>query len=257
MEFPLSVLLQGIADFLLPLCRVGAMFALMTGIGAKTVPNRIRLGLAVMFTLLIMPVIPPVKDTNLMSAFTVIQVMQQLLIGSAMGFVSMIFINTFVQAGQILATQTGLGFSSLVDPASGINVPTIGQFYLILATLMFWVYDGHLIMFQMVVFSFESLPINGEWWDVSHYLTIAEFGGWIFATSLAIVLAPVTAMLLVNLAFGVMTRAAPQLNIFSIGFPVTMIAGLLILWLTMNTFMFHFNLQWQHGIDVTCKLIGC
>ena len=95
MEYPLAVLMQGIADFLLPLCRVGAMFALMTGIGAKTVPNRIKLGLAVMFTLVIMPVIPPVKDTNLLSAFTVIQVMQQLLIGFAMGFVSMIFINTF------------------------------------------------------------------------------------------------------------------------------------------------------------------
>lgn len=257
MEFPLSVLMQGIADFLLPLCRVGAMFAFMTGIGAKTIPNRIKMGLAVMFTLLVMPVIPPVKHIDLMSAFTIIQVMQQLTIGFAIGFISLIFINTFVQAGQILATQTGLGFSSLVDPASGVNVPSIGQFYLILATLLFWVYDGHLIMFQMIVFSFESLPIDGQWWDVSHYMTIAEFGGWIFATSLAIVLAPVTAMLVVNLAFGVMTRAAPQLNIFSLGFPVTMLAGLLIMWLTMNTFVFHFNLQWQHGIEVTCRLIGC
>jgi flagellar biosynthetic protein FliR len=64
-------------------------------------------------------------------------------------------------------------------------------------------------------------------------------------------------MLLVNLAFGVMTRAAPQLNIFSIGFPVTMIAGLLIMWLTMDTFAYHFNLLWQHGIEYTCQLIGC
>jgi flagellar biosynthetic protein FliR len=109
----------------------------------------------------------------------------------------------------------------------------------------------------MVVFSFHSLPIDGTWIDVSNYWTIIEFGGWIFATSLAIVLAPVTAMLLVNLAFGVMTRAAPQLNVFSIGFPVTMVAGLIILWLTMNTFVFHFNLQWQHGIEYTCRIIGC
>lgn len=257
MEFPLQILMQGIADFLLPLTRIAAMFGLMAGIGAKTVPTRIKMGLAVAFTLIIMPVIPPVKDVNLMSFNTVIQVMQQLIIGMAIGFISMMFITTFIQAGQILATQTGLAFASMVDPSSGASVPSIGQFYLILATLLFWVSDGHLIMFQMVVFSFTSLPIDGGWWDVSHYWTIAEFGLWIFSASLAIVLAPVTAMLLVNLAFGVMTRAAPQLNIFSIGFPVTMISGLLIMWLTMDTFAYHFNLQWQHGIEYTCKLIGC
>jgi len=257
MEFTTQVLMQAIADFLLPLCRVSSMFALMIGIGAKTVPNRIKMGLAVFFTLVAMPMLPKSAPIDLMSAFVVIQVAQQIIIGLAIGFISMIFINTFIQAGQILATQTGLGFSSLVDPASGVNIPTIGQFYLILATLLFWVYDGHLVMFQMLVFSFESVPIDGQWWDVSNYRKIAEFGGWIFATSLAITLAPVTAMLVVNLAFGVMTRAAPQLNIFSIGFPVTMIAGLLILWLTMNTFFFHFNLQWQHGIELTCQLIGC
>ena len=257
MEFPLSTLMQAIADMLLPLSRIAAMFALMAGVGAKTVPVRVKMGLTVFFTLLIMPVIPPSKNIDLMSFNVVMLVMQQIMIGMAMGFISLMFINTFIQAGQILATQTGLSFASLVDPASGINVPTIGQFYLILATLLFWVYDGHLVMFQMVVFSFHSLPIDGTWIDVSNYWTIIEFGGWIFATSLAIVLAPVTAMLLVNLAFGVMTRAAPQLNVFSIGFPVTMVAGLIILWLTMNTFVFHFNLQWQHGIEYTCRIIGC
>ena len=83
MEFPLQILMQGIADFLLPLTRIAAMFGLMAGIGAKTVPTRIKMGLAVMFTLIIMPVIPPVKDVNLMSFNTVIQVMQQLIIGKA------------------------------------------------------------------------------------------------------------------------------------------------------------------------------
>lgn len=257
MEYPLQVILQAMADFILPLCRISAMFALMVGIGARTVPARIKIGLAVVFTFMAMPAIPKAQHIDLMSAFTVVQVLQQIIIGLAIGFISMMFINTFVHAGQILAIQTGLGFSSLVDPASGINVPTIGQFYLILATLLFWVMDGHLIMLQMIVFSFQTLPLDGQWWDVSHYWTVVEFGAWIFSTALSIVLAPVTAMLLVNLAFGVMTRAAPQLNIFSIGFPITMLSGLLILWLTMNTFVFHFNTQWQHGIEVTCQILGC
>ena len=98
MEFPLSTLMQAIADFMLPLSRIAAMFALMAGIGAKTVPARIKMGLIVFFTLLIMPVIPPSAPIDLMSFNVVIQVMQQIMIGMAMGFISLMFINTFIQA---------------------------------------------------------------------------------------------------------------------------------------------------------------
>jgi flagellar biosynthetic protein FliR len=257
MEFPLSILMQAIADLLLPVCRVGAMFTIMTGIGAKTLPARIRIALVVMFSIMIMPVLPPTDQINLFSLNVVVLILQQMMIGFAMGFISLMMINTFVQAGQILATQSGLGFSSLVDPASGINVPAVGQFYLILATLLFWVLDGHLVMIQMLVFSFTSLPINGQWWPVQNYWTVAEFGAWIFAASLSITLAPVVAMLVVNLALGVMTKAAPQLNIFSIGFAVTLLVGLLMVWLTMDNFTYHYQLHWDQGMDYTCRLIGC
>lgn len=257
MEYPLSVLMQALADYLLPMCRVTGMLMIMAGIGVRNVPARVKTALIVMITLIIMPTVPPVPHPDLMSFAMFLQVAQQILIGFGMGFISLMFINTFVVAGQILATQTGLAFASMVDPASGVSVPAIGQFYLILATLLFWVFDGHLIMIQMLVFSFETLPISNEWWDVTSYWTIIEFGGWMFATALAIALAPIVSMLVVNLSFGIMTRAAPQLNIFSIGFPVTMLAGLLILWLTMDTFVFHYDKQWQHVIDYSCRLIGC
>lgn len=257
MEFPLSVLMQTIADYLLPLCRVTGLFLIMAGIGVRNIPMRIKTGLVVMITLIIMPTLPPVANPDLMSAQMFLEVLLQLLIGFALGFISLMFITTFVLAGQLLATQTGLGFASMVDPASGVNVAAIGQFYLILATLLFWLFDGHLIMIQMLVFSFDTLPINGQWWEVTSYWTVIEFGGWMFATALAIALAPIVSMLVVNLSFGIMTRAAPQLNIFSIGFPITMLSGLIILWLTLDTFLFHFDKQWQHSIDYSCRLIGC
>ena len=257
MEFPLSVLMQTLADYLLPMCRVTGMFLIMAGIGVRNVPTRIKTGLVVFISLIIMPTLPPVPQPDLMSGQMILEVMLQLMIGFALGFISLLFINTFVLAGQLLATQTGLGFASMVDPASGVSVPAIGQFYLILATLLFWVFDGHLVMIQMLVFSFTTLPVGGEWWEVSSYLTVAEFAGWMFATALAIALAPVVSMLVVNLAFGIMTRAAPQLNIFSIGFPITRLAGLIILWLTLDTFLFHYDKQWQHAIDYSCRLIGC
>ncbi|WNO61785.1 flagellar biosynthetic protein FliR [Rheinheimera sp. MMS21-TC3] len=257
MEFPLSILMQTIADYLLPLCRVTGMFLIMAGIGVRNVPMRIKTGLVVMITLIIMPTLPPVVNADLMSGQMIIEVLLQLMIGFALGFISLLFITTFVVAGQLLATQTGLGFASMVDPASGVSVPAIGQFYLVLATLLFWLFDGHLIMIQMLVFSFETLPINGQWWDVSSYWVVLEFAGWMFATALAIALAPIISMLTVNLSFGIMTRAAPQLNVFSIGFPITMLSGLVILWLTLDTFLFHFEKQWQHSIEYSCRLIGC
>lgn len=257
MEFPLHILMQALADYLLPLCRVTGMVMVMAGIGVRNVPTRIKTGLVVFISLIIMPTLPPVAHPDLMSGYMVLEVLLQLIIGFAIGFISLMFITTFVLAGQLLATQTGLGFASMVDPASGVSVPAIGQFYLILATLLFWLFDGHLIMVQMLVFSFDTLPINGEWWQVSSYWTVIEFGGWMFATSLAIALAPVVSMLVVNLSFGIMTRAAPQLNIFSIGFPITMLAGLIILWLTLDTFLFHYDKQWQHVVDYSCRLIGC
>ncbi|WP_333607820.1 flagellar biosynthetic protein FliR [Arsukibacterium sp.] len=253
----LATIMQALADYLLPMCRISGMLMIMAGLGARTVPVRIKMALVAVLTLLIMPVIPPVAKPDLFSFAMVLEVMLQVMIGFAMGFISLMFITTFVLAGQLLATQTGLAFASMADPASGVSVPAIGQFYLILATLLFFVFNGHLIMIQMLVFSFTTLPINGQWWDVSSYWTIIEFGGWMFATALAIALAPIIAMLVINLSFGIMTRAAPQLNIFSIGFPVTMLGGLLILWLTLDTFLFHYDKQWQHAIDYSCRLIGC
>lgn len=257
MDYPLQQLLQVIADFMLPFTRVAAMMFIMAAFGAKNIPTRVKTAYCAAFIVMVMPVVPPVRDVNLMSLNLVVQVIQQIIIGLAIGFISQIFIQAFVTAGQVLATQTGLGFAALADPVNGVSVPAIGQFYLILATLLFLVYDGHLAMFQLVMFSFESLPIQGQWLDVNKYWQIAEFGGWIIVTALAITMAPVTAMLVVNIAFGVLTRTAPQLNIFSIGMPISMIAGLLIMYLTLDTFLYHFNLNWQYSIDYACRLVGC
>jgi len=182
---------------------------------------------------------------------------QQILIGISIGFITVMVVDTFTLAGQIIAMQSGLGFASLVDPASGMNVPAVGQFFLILSTLLFWTMDGHLAYLQFVVASFDTLPIGGEQFASVKYQEIVLWGKWMFATALSLSLAPLTAMLLINFSFGVMTRAAPQLNIFAIGFPITMMAGLLIMWLTFGNFLTHFELQWQRALDFSCYLINC
>lgn len=204
-----------------------------------------------------MPAIPPSNVGELFSLTTALLIGQQILIGVMLGFVTIMVVDTFTLAGQIIAMQTGLGFASLVDPASGLNVAAIGQFFLILSTLLFWTMDGHLTYLQYVTASFTTLPIPLENFEAVKYKEMVEWGAWMFATALSLALAPLTAMLLINFSFGIMTRAAPQLNIFAIGFPVTMLAGLLIMWLTMGNFFTHFESQWGRALDFSCYLIDC
>ena len=257
MEFTESVINQYIADFILPFTRISALIMSMIGLGSKTVPTKVKLFLSLSVTFAILPAIPSTNIDNLFSFATALLIAQQLLIGIMLGFITMMVLNTFTLAGQIIAMQTGLGFASLVDPASGMNVPAVGQFFLVLSTLLFWAMDGHLTYLQFVVSSFDTLPIPMDGFDAVKFKEIVEWGGWMFATALSLALAPVTAMLLINFSFGIMTRAAPQLNIFAIGFPVTMLSGLLIMWLTMGNFFTHFESQWRRALEFSCYLIDC
>ncbi|WP_218310807.1 flagellar biosynthetic protein FliR [Alteromonas antoniana] len=255
MEYELSTINQFLADMLLPFMRISGLFAAMIGLSAKSIPPPVRALLAIMLTLVIMPVVPPSPVTDMVNLGTFVLGIQQLLIGIAIGFVSMMVLNTFVLAGQVVAMQTGLGFASIVDPVNGINVPAVGQFYLILATLIFWAMDGHLSMIQMIVMSFEAFPIGAEWFSGDQLRSIAHWGGWMFVSALTLSLAPIVSLLIVNLAFGVMTKASPQLNIFSIGFPIAQVMGLIIIWITMDNFTSHFEQQWARAQQFMCELL--
>lgn len=257
MEFTESVINQYLADFLLPFSRISALVMAMIGLGARTIPMRVKLFVCLAVTVAVMPAIPPAKVDNLFSFATVLLVGQQIIIGIMLGFITVLVVETFTLAGQIIAMQTGLGFASLVDPASGMSVPAVGQFFLILSTLLFWAFDGHLTFLQFVVASFDTMPIPLTGFEAIKFREIVNWASWMFATALSLALAPITAMLLVNFSFGIMTRAAPQLNIFAIGFPITMCAGLLIMWLTMGNFLVHFEQQWQRAIEFSCHIIDC
>lgn len=255
MDVAANTITQFMADMLLPFMRISGMFAAMIGISAKTVPPTVRALLTLFLTLLIMPIIPPVPIAEVFDLGTFVLVIQQLIIGVAIGFISTMVLNTFVLAGQVVAMQTGLGFASIVDPVNGINVPAVGQFYLILATLLFWAFDGHLAMIRMIVMSFEAFPIGSPWWQAEQFRQIAHWAGWMFVAAVTLSLAPIVSLLMVNLAFGVMTKAAPQLNIFSIGFSIAQIMGLVIIWMTLGNFTHHFELQWGRAQQFMCNLL--
>lgn len=256
MNFSEAEILQVIADYGLPFTRIGGLLAAMVAFSAKTVPATIRALLAVVLAIMVMPLVPPVPVKDPVSVETFVMIMQQLIIGLSIGFISTMVLETFVIAGQVVAMQTGLGFASIVDPINGINVAAVGQFYLVLSTLLFLAFDGHLNMIQMVVMSFQAFPIGEAWWTAEQFRSIVDWSAWMFIAALTLSLAPIVSLLIINLAFGVMTKAAPQLNIFTIGFSFAQIGGLIIIWLTLDNFTNHFGQQWHRAQQLMCNLLN-
>jgi len=188
----------------------------------------------------LVPTLPPMPLVDSISLQAFMLIAQEILIGVMLGFVLQLFFHIFVVAGQILAMQMGLGFASMVDPANGISVPVIAQYFTMLVTLLFLAMNGHLVVFEVLAESFVTLP-PGSGLQVEHYWEIANKLGWVMGAALIMVLPAVTALLVVNIAFGVMTRAAPQLNIFSIGFPLTLVLGMVIVWISMADILAHYQ----------------
>ncbi len=244
-----------LVQYLLPFCRLGGMVMSMVIIGTRTVPARIRLLFALVLTIVAAPVIPKTPPIELFSFNTVIQIMIQVFIGVGVGFVTRVVFETFVIAGQVIAMQTGLGFASLVDSSTGVSVPALGQMFVMMATLIFLAVDGHLQLIEMVIMSFQSLPVSESG---LFYVQLDQFIYWvemIFTTAFMMVLSAIVALLVMNLSLGVITRAAPQLNIFAVGFPIMTITGMTIIWLLMKSFLPHFLSQIDRGNQMICQML--
>jgi flagellar biosynthetic protein FliR len=161
-----------LGDFLWPMMRVGMMFAVAPIFGGNLVPIRVRLILTLMVTWVLVPVIPSASLIDPLSAAGVMITMQQLLIGFLLGFLLQMVFAVLTLAGHLVATGMGLGFASMVDPQNGVNVPVIGQFYVTLATLLFLVLNGHLMLISVLADSFHSMPVavdgisRQSLWDV-------------------------------------------------------------------------------------------
>ncbi|NBA95781.1 flagellar biosynthetic protein FliR [Pseudomonas sp. R5(2019)] len=221
-----------VASFMLPLFRVAAVLMTMPIFGTTLLPTRIRLYFAVAITVVIVPGLPPLPQVHALDLSTLLLIAEQVIIGALLGLSLQLFFQAFVIAGQIVAIQMGMGFASMVDPANGVSVAVIGQFFTMLVTLLFLAMNGHLVVFEVLTESFTTLPVGGGLL-INHFWDLVGRMGWVLGAALLLVLPAITALLVVNIAFGIMTRAAPQLNIFSIGFPLTLVLGMFILWVSM------------------------
>ncbi|GGK72907.1 flagellar biosynthetic protein FliR [Amphritea balenae] len=247
---------QWVAQFLLPFFRIASFFMVVPMIGTRLVPARIRMGLALAMTVVLLPVLPEMPVLGGMSLQTYILTAEQILIGTAMAFVVQVLFQVFVMGGQIISSQMGLGFASVSDPANGVSVVVLSQFYLTMVMLLFLAFNGHLVLFEVLARSFYVLPVADGGLPVSSYLAMAKSGSWMISSSLLMALPAVTALLVINFAFGVMTKAAPQLNIFAIGFPFTMMMGLLITWVSLEGFLGQYQRFTSIALDYIDQILG-
>jgi len=244
-----------LAHYILPFCRISGMLMAMVIIGTRAVNPRVRLFLALTITVVAAPMIKASFAVDLFSLSAVFHIVLQTLIGVAIGFISRIVFETFVVAGQVIAMQTGLGFASLVDQNTGVSVPTLGQMFVMMATLIFLAIDGHLKLIEIIVMSFETLPINESEYFFINLNRLIEWTSLMFSTAFMMVLSAIVALLVMNLSLGVMTRSAPQLNIFAVGFPIMTVVGMTIIWFLLKSFLPHFIAQIEQGQSLACELL--
>lgn len=232
MNFELAQLVDWVHDFTWPFVRIGAMLLAAPLFAARFIPRRVRVLLGFTLAIALLPILPPMPVVEPFSSAGMLILIQQVIIGIAMGTILQMVFDAVVIGGQTIAMSMGLGFAFMVDPQRGVSVPVLSQMYLILATLLFLALNGHLLIISLLAESFTVLPV-GEPLAPGGLWTVVAFASRMFAGAMLIALPAVVAILVVNMSFGVMSRAAPTLNLFAVGFPVTMLFGFIIVMLTI------------------------
>lgn len=222
-----------IANLFWPFLRIGACLMVAPVFGARYVTARIRIVLSGALTLMILPLLPPPPQFPVLSPEGVVTTVEQLLIGVTIGFLLQLMFDALTLGGQILANGMGLEFAYNLDPLRGSEAPTLGQFYSLIGTLVFLALDGHVALVETLAGSFHGLPVGTVGLSPEELHRIADWGGQLFMGALRVALPGMTALLVVNLAFGVTSRAAPALNLFAVGFPITLVFGLVIVLLSL------------------------
>lgn len=216
-----------LATLLWPMARVLGLIMAAPVIGHGSVPARIKIGLGVFITLIIAPTLPPLPEIQVASPGGIFILIMQVLVGVAMGLVMRLAFSAVEMAGEIIGLQMGLGFASFYDPQSASNVNTLASFLGLLAALAFLAINGHLLLLGALTESFTVLPVSPQALPGSGMLAVANAGSIIFNYGVLIALPLIAMLLMTNLALAILTRSAPQLNIFAIGFPITLGVGLI------------------------------
>lgn len=243
-----------LAYFLWPFARIVGLMLADPLLSSRNIPRRYKAGFALLLTVLLAPILPPMPAIPVLSAQGMLLVVHQLLIGIIIGTAMRIVITGVEMAGFLMGTQMGLGFAMFFDPQHSAQVPAVSRVLTIFATLLFLSFDGHQVLLAALVDSFQTFPI-GTTLAPESLREVAIWGGKLFSWGLWLSLPVVGCLLVVNLAIAVMTRAAPQFNIFSFGFPLTLMIGFIALYLSLPLLEPAVTQLYREGFDFIATLL--
>ncbi|WP_066342228.1 flagellar biosynthetic protein FliR [Azohydromonas lata] len=227
LTFTEAQLLAWITPLLWPLLRALALLSIMPVLGTRMVMARVRVGLALLLAVAAQAVLPPIAPVALDSPVAFALVLQQLLVGVSLGFAVRIVFAAVEFAGEVVGLQMGLNFAGFFDPSTSGQGTVTGRMFGTLVAWVFIVTNGHLVVLASLVRSFEVFPVSPQPFQDVMKLAPHTWGSEIFLLGLWIALPLIVMLLFVNLVLGVISRVASQMNVFSVGFPVTLGVGLI------------------------------
>jgi flagellar biosynthetic protein FliR len=235
--------------------RVGATFIAAPVFGAVQVPLPARVALAGAIGVLVLSSKAVVPPPTVFAATTFVAVAGEAIVGLAIGFILQVAFSAPLIAAEIIGGSMGLGFATAVDPQFGRSTPALGQFFSVLLTLLFLSMDGHLLLVDAVLRSYEALPPGQAWLSPQRFRGIAMFGGYAFLAGLLLALPVGFLLLCLNLVLGMVSRSAPSLNLFSVGLPASLAVGVIALAVGMPAMGDYMLVIVREGLDASIRLV--
>jgi len=237
-----------VISILFPLVRILGFIAIAPFFGNPAITVTIKVAMGIFLAMIIAPAAPAMPMIDPLSLAGILVIAEQMIIGLAMGFMLQIIISGIEFAGQISGMTMGFGFATSFDPQSASSTIVISQFMGILALLVFLSFNGHLMMISALLESFYAFPVSAEPRMIDG-MRIALWGSKLFSIGLQLALPIVATLLITNLALGILTKSSPQLNIFGIGFPITLGVGFIVILLMLPSMAAPFKLIIEQGLE--------
>jgi flagellar biosynthesis protein FliR len=250
----MSALIYWLSGLLWALGRVGGFCMVAPIFNATVMPSRIRVALMMVLTMVLAPLAPTQLD--LFSATGAATMATQVLIGASVGFVLQLVFQAVSYGGVLIGQAMGLGFAEMISPTTSNSAPVLGQYYLVIVSLLFLAMDGHLQVISLLADSFRSMPPGATGLDPNGLWSLLMAGRDLFSGALRVALPAMTALLLVNIGFAATSRASPSMNLFSVGFPISICMGFIALWLAMRGIASAYGALQAVGWDLMRHLVG-
>ena len=248
-SFSESQILAWLTPLVWPFLRALALFSALPVLGTRMVPTRVRIGLAAFIAIAIQASLPPAALVALDSPVALLLIVQQFVIGLSLGFAVRVVFAAVEFAGEVIGLQMGLNYAGFFNPLSATTATATSRFFGTMVSWLFIVINGHLLVLAALAQSFVAFPIGPEPFAFLRQMQPQHWGSEIFATGLWIALPLITMLMFVNLVLGAISRVAPQINIFAVGFPVTLSVGLLGLVLTLPALQQPFTMALQRLLE--------